>query len=667
MSAENLTENLTPESSRYVDDVKAFLQAGRLGDAQATAEQGLVNSPKDTGLLYLLAVCLRYQGHSDEALAVLLQLQEINPEHARAWQERGHNYRAIGDNQKAIHLYEKAISLNPALYASWDALKDLYNATGKPAQSAQAKMEYKRLKSLPPELLGVYGLIHEGRLYKAEQACRAYLQQHTKHVEGMRLLAQIGMKLHILDDAEFLLESCLEFERDYIPACVDYIHVLHRRQKYVEALQQARNLLTRNPDNLNFKAIYAHQCLAVGDDDTSIDIYDELLKNAPQWPELYLARGHALKTVGKTELAVESYNAAHKIKPGYGDAWWSLANLKTYHFSDSELEMMQKSEAEPETTNADRIHLCFALGKALEDSEEFKLSFHYYDRGNSLHRQQSRYRIEQTQTSVDAQINICTRELFESRPDQGHMAAESIFIVGLPRSGSTLLEQILASHSRIDATMELHNILSLAHRLSGRHRVNQPARYPAILQELEPGQLQQFGEEYINKTQFLRSGADFFIDKMPNNFIHIGLIHSILPNARIIDARREPMACCFSNFKQLFGEGQAFTYGLKEIGSYYCDYVRLIKHWDDVLPGKILRVQYEDVVTDLENQVRRIFDFLELPFEDKCLDFHQTDRAIRTPSSEQVRQPIYVKGLEQWKHYENCLGTLRETLKPVLD
>jgi hypothetical protein len=316
----------------------------------------------------------------------------------------------------------------------------------------------------------------------------------------------------------------------------------------------------------------------------------------------------------------------------------------------------------PAASNVDRFHLCFALGAAYEARENYAQSFRFYEQGNLLKKHDVRYDPERLDQAMQRQIEFCTPELFASKAGMGSSQDDPIFIVGLPRAGSTLLEQILASHSLVDGTMELPNIIALAHRLNGRRFVAEEARYPAILAELSAGQLQGFANRYIEQTRFHRKGAPYFIDKMPNNFMHIGLIHLILPRARIIDARRHPMACCFSCFKQLFADGQEFTYGQQEIARYYRGYVALMEHWDRVLPGKVLRVHYEHVVADLEAQVRRILDFLGLPFEQSCLEYYRTDRSIRTPSSEQVRQPIYQAGLEQWRRFEPYLDVLKHEL-----
>ncbi|MEM8724933.1 MAG: sulfotransferase, partial [Pseudomonadota bacterium] len=372
------------------------------------------------------------------------------------------------------------------------------------------------------------------------------------------------------------------------------------------------------------------------------------------------SKGHALKTMGKQEEAVASYRAAFGARPSHGDAYYALANLKTYRFTDDEIDAMREQAARPDLAFMDRVHIAFALGKALEDRGDYEGSFARYEEGNTLKRTQTRYSADGMSEELARQKQFGTAELFEKHKGVGHDAPDPIFIVGLPRAGSTLLEQILASHSQIDGTLELPDILALAHRLRGR-KVGLPL-YPANLHELTGDDFAKFGAQFIEDTEVHRQGAPFFIDKMPNNFRHIGLIHLILPNAKIIDARREPMDCCFSGFKQLFAQGQEFTYGLTEIGRYYADYVDLMDHWDAVLPGKVLRVQHEDVLDDLEGQTRRMLDYLEVPFEEACLEFHKTDRAVRTASSEQVRQPINRKGQGAWKAFEPWLGDLKEAL-----
>ncbi|MGN6453934.1 MAG: sulfotransferase family protein, partial [Steroidobacteraceae bacterium] len=373
-----------------------------------------------------------------------------------------------------------------------------------------------------------------------------------------------------------------------------------------------------------------------------------------------------LKTLGQQAPAIAEYHAAAAAREGFGDAWWSLANLKTYRFSDAELEQRRAAAAAPATGTVDRYHLCFALGKAFEDREQYGASFEHYARGNALKRAASRYRPEVIELNTRLQSEVCTRELFARHQGDGALAADPIFIVGLPRSGSTLIEQILASHSRVEGTHELADIPRMVAELQGRDWQPEDPRYPAVLAQLGADDFRRLGEKYLRDTLSYRSGKAHFIDKMPNNFRHVGLIHLMLPNAKIIDARREPMACCFGNLKQLFAHGQEFAYSIEDIARYYRTYLELMRHWDAVLPGRVLRVHYEDVVADLEGNVRRLLDYCGLEFETSCVEFYRTERSVRTASSEQVRQPIYREALDQWRHYESSLAPLREALGDAL-
>jgi len=656
---------MSEPESRARDDInqiKKLLQNGKLRQAMALAESGLAENLADNELLYMMAVAQRYLGKSQDALDTLATLKQHHPNYARAYQEEGHNLRQLGNHEAATNAYQRAVDLNHALIASWRELVALYKREKNHRALAMAEAEYKRLSQLPGELVSVTSLIQEGKLYQAETLCRAFLKENPHHIEAMRLLAMLGMKLFIYDDAEFLLESCVEFAPDNWLARFDYVKVLHKRQKFVQALEQAAILRERYPKNNAFELAYANENVAVGYFNEALEIYDKVIKTNPDFEQPFLSRGHALKTIGKLDEAIESYRSAYRARPDFGDAYWSLANLKTYRFTDGEIARMHSQLDKPATANDDRFHLYFALGAAYEAREDFSRSFACYERGNRLKKESVRYDPDRLDSAMKRQAEFCTKQLFEEKKRLGSDYQDPIFIVGLPRAGSTLLEQILASHSQIDGTMELPNIITLAHRLNGRRFVSEKARYPAILGELSGTQLQGFADAFIKDTRFHRKGAPRFIDKMPNNFMHIGLIHLILPNAKIIDARRHPMACCFSGFKQLFADGQEFTFGQKEIARYYKGYVQLMAHWDRVLPGKVLRVHYEHVVAGLETQVHRILEFLDLPFEESCLDFHQTERSVRTPSSEQVRQPIYKSGVDQWRKFEPYLDVLNKEL-----
>jgi len=636
--------------------------------ARALADAGrlLGEVPENRDVLYLVAVSQRYLGRIDEALATLRRFEELHPDFGRLFQERGHCYRTAGDSARAIEAYRRAVALNPSLLASWKALAVLCRAAGQTGEAAAAAEQALQLERLPGPVLSASGMLAEGDVYGAERILRQFLLKYGNHLEAMRLLAQIGLQLDVLDDAEFLLESLLTFDPSYHIARYDYAVVLGKRHKHAAALEEARKLLEVDPRHHAFRTVYATACVGLGDHAEALRVYRELLAETPQNPELHLSVAHALKTQGHQAEAIESYRAAAAARADFGDAYWSLANLKTYRFTDEELARMRQIEAADATKLVDRYHLCFALGKALEDRGEYEESFRYYERGNAFKKSESRFDLGAMERNLRLQASLCTREFLAARAGGGCQRPDPIFIVGLPRSGSTLIEQILASHSQVEGTMELADIPRMIQQLSGRENRDAPSRYPALLADLTPAERLRLGEKYIADTRVYRTDKPYFIDKMPNNFRHIGLIHLILPNARIIDARREPLACSFSNFKQLFASGQEFTYSLEDIGRYYRAYVDAMAHWDAVLPGRILRVQHESVVEDLEGNVRRLLDFLGLPFEAACIEFYRTDRSVRTASSEQVRQPIYKEGIDQWRNFEPWLGPLKSALGHLL-
>ena len=646
-------------------EAQEALQRGDFAGGLARAETLLMQDPKDGDALYVAAVAARYLDRHDAARSFLERLHAEMPEYGRAWQEAGHLARARGDKDDALSAYARAVRFNPALTASWTAQAELLAAMGRTAEAAAAQEQARRVTALPRELVAVTHHLHEGRPLRAEEICRHFLRRNPRHVEAMRLLAQIGLRLGILDDAEFLLESAVAFEPDNIQVRLDYMDVLRKRQKFERSRDEAEALYRRDPESPLFQSHLAIESMQTGDYTRAFELFDAVLAKLPDDPATLTSRGHALKTTGQQDEAVASYRAAIAAKPDHGDAYYALANLKTYRFTEGEIAAMREQVARPEIAFMDRVHLTFALGKAHEDREEYEASFGFYEEGNALKRRQTRYDADRMSEELKAQEEVCTSDLFAAKQGAGDPARDPIFILGLPRAGSTLLEQILASHSQIDGTLELPNVLALAHRLRGR-KAGQ-SRYPQVLHDLTLEQLTGFGRDFLANTRIHRQGAPFFIDKMPNNFRHIGLIHLILPNATIIDARRDPMDCCFSGFKQLFAEGQDFTYGLTEIGRYYADYVALMDHWDRVLPGKVLRVRHEDVLDDLEGQTRRMLDHIGLPFEEACLEFHRTARAVRTASSEQVRRPINRSGQGAWKPYEPWLGDLKTALGPLAD
>jgi tetratricopeptide (TPR) repeat protein len=646
--------------------IRELVKQRELGSALTATEALLRTVPENRDVLYLRARTQRLSGATAAALATLLELERLHPRFSRLYEERGLCHVVLKQAPEAIGALLEGVRINPALPASWSMLEGLYRMTGQADKAAAAAAQVATLKQLPAEVATATGLFSDGELGAAEELIRAFLLRHGHHVEAMRLLARIGIEREVLDDAQLLLEGVLELAPAYQAARADYARVLNERHLYKAAQEQADKLLASDPANRDFQILHALTCVGLGQHERAIGEYRALLAGASQPADLHLSIAHSLKTLGRSTEAIAEYRAAAAARADFGDAYWSLANLKTYRFADAEVAAMRAAEAAAATSLVDRYHLCFALGKALEDRGEYAESFRFYERGNALRRTASRYRPEVHEQNTRRQIEVCTPELLARHAGAGAAAPDAIFIVGLPRSGSTLIEQILASHSQVEGTHELAEVPRIVTELSGRGSQADEARYPAVLAAMSDADFQRLGEKYLNDTRVYRTGKPRFIDKMPNNFRHLGLIHLMLPNAAIIDARREPMACCFGNFKQLFAGGQEFAYGIEDIARYYRAYLELMRHWERVLPGRVLRVQHEDLVDDLEGNVRRILAHCGLGFESACVEFHKTARSVRTASSEQVRQPLYREGLDQWRHYQPWLGSLHAALGDAL-
>ena len=634
-------------------------------EARSLLDEVLSAEAENFEAKYTLAVLNRAEGQIDQAKALLKALVEEKPDFGRGFQELGLCELALKQEPAAISAFEHAVEVDGSLIESWKFLATAYRRKGD-SRAEQAVMQVEFLASLPQELRTVISYLAANRLGDAERLCRYFMQQNKTHVEGMRLMAEIATRTGVFDDAEFLLETVMELAPDHIEAEIQLAHVLLRRQRFHKAHKRVKAIYERdkNPSS-QVQALYASVCFGVGENDEAIKTYQEMIRVSPNDPQLRVSLAHIYNATGESPKAVDLFKQAYGLKPDFGDAFWSLANTKSYRFTEEELAAMTDRVNAPSTPQIDKTQMHFALGKAYEDVKDYDTAFSHYQAGNTLKRETSNHSKEQLDIRISTQLDVCTAELFERLKGVGHDAPDPIFILGLPRAGSTLLEQILASHSKVDGTMELHDILDLAKRLRGRDKASDPSpRYPRILGELPTERFAQFGQQFIEDTRAYRGTAPYFIDKMPNNFFHIGLIKLILPNAKVIDARRHPMACCFSGYKQLFGEGQEFSYGLEEIGNYYRQYVDLMNHWDEVLPGFVLRVQHEDVIADLEGQVRRILDFCGLEFEESCVEFHKTKRTVRTPSAEQVRQPINKSGVDQWCNFESHLDPLKHALGP---
>ncbi len=550
---------------------------------------------------------------------------------------------------------------------AWLALADQLRASGNLQAADHAYGRYLRHATRDPALMRAGAALAANQIPDAEAQLRAHLKAWPTDVAAIRMLAEVAARLGRDDDAVNLLARCLELAPGFHAARQNYALLLNRAEKPAEALQQVEQLLAIDPANPGYRNLKAVILCHVSNYEPAIEIYQDLLKQFPNHPKIWLSNGHALKTAGHQDRAVAAYRTSIELDAGFGEAWWSLANLKTFRFSDAEIEQMHTQLARPDLEAQHRHHFEFALGKALEDRADYAASFRHYLEGNTQRRTTVYYNAEDNTARMRRSREIFTAGFFRDRAHFGTGSADPIFIVGLPRAGSTLIEQILSSHSAVEGTMELPEIISMTRSLRRLAESPQTTTYHEVLASQGEQELRELGERYIERTRIHRkSDAPYFIDKMPNNFAHIGLIQLALPNARIIDARRHPLACGFSAFKQHFARGQNFTYSLDDIGRYYRDYVDLMAHFDEVLPGRVHRVIYEAMVDDTENQVRRLLDYCGLPFEEKCLRFFENDRPVRTASSEQVRQPIYREGIDHWRHFEPWLGPLKDALGPVL-
>ena len=629
----------------------------------------LKDHPEHIDSLYLAAVSSRYLKQFDNSKKYIEQLLIIAPDMGRAYQELGHLNRDMGDEEKAVMHYRQACELNPALIAGWNFLYQYFIKNNNKPAADHALEQISKLQSLPGVLLYIDQILNEGRLGMAEAKCRAFLKENPTHTYAMSLLSDIANRLGYFDDAEFLLEKAVEFKPDDGDLRMKYASILRKKQKFAKTMEQVNILCDKYPENLNYQAQKASEIMQNGDHEKAINLLDDILSKNPYNFSTLTSKGHAQKTLGRTDEAIKSYQSAYQIKPDHGEAFFSLANLKTYSFSENELDSMRGQVGRVDLSLRDKAYFHFALAQGCEVNEKYDEAFFHLERGNRIKNDQSQYSIERMEKELQAQIEVCDEALFRDLGKGGHEAKDPIFILGLPRAGSTLIEQILASHSMIDGTLELPNILSIAQSLRGDDIYGKLGNYPKSLESLTLDQRETLGKGYIEDTRMHRKDAPMFTDKMPNNFRHIGLIHLIMPNAKIIDARRYSLDCCFSMFKQLFAQGQEFSYGLAEAGSYYNNYVKLMDHWDRVLPNKVLKVNNEDIIEDLEGQVRRMLEFLELPYEEECISFYETDRSVRTASSEQVRRPINKDGMERWKPYSKHLKPLlnhlgEDLLKP---
>ena len=577
----------------------------------------------------LLGAALGLQGRTDAAITALAQATRLDPRDADSWRQLGAQLQATGDSAGAA----RAV-----------------------AGELQASTHHPALHRAALALAG-------NDLPVAERLLRAHLKETPDDIAALRMLAELAGRLGRYPDARTLLEHALAIAPGFTAARYNLAIVLYRQQRGVEALATIETLLDADPDNPAYRTLKAAILTAVGDLDAAADDFAQLLAERPHQPKIWMSFGHTLKTIGRQADAIAAYRRAIAGDPRLGESWWSLANLKTVRFDADDIAAMTAGAARSDLRPEDALHFHFALGKAHEDAGEDAVAFDHYATGNRLRRAQLPFDVGVFVRRVERAETVLTPAFFAARAGQGCLAPDPIFVLGMPRAGSTLIEQILASHPLIEGTQELSEIQMLARRDAGADGPD----YPATLAGLDPEKLAALGAEYLERTRIQRkTDRPYFIDKMPNNWAHVPFIQLILPNARIIDARRHPLACGFSNFKQHFARGQAFSYDLADIGGFYAAYIRLMAHIDTVLPGRVVRVFHEAVIDDTEAEVRKLLGALGLDFDPACLRFHENARAVRTASSEQVRQPIFRDGLDQWRRFDPWLGPLRDGLGDAL-
>lgn len=636
--------------------------------AEAQAREILLAMPGHPEAILLLAAALRRQGRAGEGLELLEPVIRAHPGWPMVHLEAGMAFADLQIGRAAVAALSRAVTLDGRLSMAWDALTDQLLLAGDEAGAARARAEQIKASVSDPELMQAATALIANDLPVAERILKPYLNRHPTHVAAIRMLAEVAARLGRNEDAEALLARCLELAPGFTEARYNHATVLYRLTRAEEALAALEPLLAANARHAGYRNLKAAVLGRLGDYAGAIDLYEGVLAEHPNQPKGWMSLGHSYKTIGRQADSVAAYRKTLELAPQFGEAWWSLANLKTVKFSDDDIAAMRLQLARADITDEDRFHLHYALGKALEDAGQPAASFEQYAAGATLRRAGIDYEAEHTAAHARRSMAVFTAEFFAERQGWGCPAPDPIFVVGLPRAGSTLIEQILASHSLVEGTMELPDIIAIARRLGGRHRRESDGSYPEMVAGLTADEARALGEEYLERTRVQRkTDRPFFIDKMPNNFAHVGLIRLILPNAKIIDARRHPLGCCFSAFKQHFARGQGFSYDLTDLGRYYADYVALMAHFDAVLPGAVHRTLYERMIADPEGQVRSLLSACGLAFEPGVMKFHENDRAVRTASSEQVRRPIFTDGLDQWRAFEPFLGPLKTALGPALE
>jgi len=640
----------------------------RAGDAEAAiaiCDSALKHFAGDANILCLAARSNIALQRFDKAKLLLDNCVRLYPDFAVAHDVVGDCLFAQGFVRAAVRAYEQVLRLDPT-YA--DVLPKIERAqelaSEAEASGKAAEVEPRRRMAFVEDIQKAEQLSNDGDVRQAEDIYRNILKRDPNHVEAARLLAKIASDNKRFTDAEVFLRHAVAITPDYTRLWVDLANVLRELHKRDEALECAEKVLQLAPDLAESHMLYAGVVGYSNRHDEAIESYKKALDISPNRPGALCSMAHHLKTVGKQEQAISAYRKCIEIKPDHAEAYWSLANLKTFKFDDPEIGAMNELLENGDLPDESSVQIHNALGLDRESRGEYGSAYSHFERCNTLRRKAETYDPVEMETRFDKIIEIFDNGFFEERTGYGNPDASPVFVVGLPRSGSTLIEQILASHSQVDGT---HELIELTDTVKGlRRSPKKKSTFPDTLPGLSREEWHELGHAYIESTRQYRAGAPYFIDKNPNNFTFVGLLRLALPNARIINAKRHPLDSCFGTYKQLFAAGQSFSYDFTDLGEYYLQYERIMEHWHRMMPGFVLDVQYEQVVEDLETQVCRILEFCGLPFEAACLRFHETDRAVKTASSEQVRRPIYASSVNLWRHYEPHIGELIEVLEPIL-
>lgn len=580
-----------------------------------------------------------------------------------------HARRLLRDEPKlAAEQAREIVRADPDNADGWRLLGAALRQLGEESEAEEAELRAIAASVHDPDLMNAAQALVANDLPVAERLLRPHLKQKPTDVAAIRMMAELAGRLGRYGDAETLLRRALDLAPAFSAARANLATILYRQNRTIEALAELEALLEREEDNPSHQNLKAAVLGRLGSYEEALALYAQVLEKLPTQPKIWMSYGHALKTVGRQQEGIAAYRRALELNPTLGETWWSLANLKTVPFSDEDVAAMQAALASDGLGRDDRLHLHFALGKALEERQDHAAAFAQYREGNRIRHAMMGYDPEEVGALVRRSKSLFTRAFFAEREGFGSAAADPIFILGMPRAGSTLIEQILASHSKVEGTMELPDLPAMARRFGAMREGGGEPLYPDCVSSLTREECAALGGEYVERTRIQRkTERPYFIDKLPNNWAHLGFLHLILPNARIIDARRHPLDCCLSNFRQHYARGQGFSYDLGDMGRYYADYVELAAHFDSVLPGRIHRVIHEQLIDEPEAEIRRLLDYLGLDFEPGCLAFHETRRAVRTASSEQVRRPINREGVGQWRNYEQWLDPLKQALGPVLD